>query len=43
MLSPAAAFMSYARSDDKDNRLTKFRNKLSEEVQAHLGKQFPIF
>jgi hypothetical protein len=37
------AFMSYARSDDREGRLTRFREKLSEELRAQTGKEFAIF
>src|SRR5580692_3957099 len=40
-----AAFMSYARFNDQhDNgQVTQFRERLSGEVQAQTGKEFPIF
>ena len=39
------AFMSYVRFQDAhdDGRLTKFRERLSNEVRTHTGKEFPIF
>jgi hypothetical protein len=37
------AFMSYAHIDDRHRRLTQFRKELSDEVQVHLGREFPIF
>jgi parallel beta-helix repeat protein len=40
-----AAFMSYVRFDDQhdDGQLTRFRERLSAEVQAQTGEEFPIF
>ena len=38
-----AAFMSYARLDDKYGRLTEFRERLSDEVGACIGEDFLIF
>jgi parallel beta-helix repeat protein len=40
-----AAFMSYARFDDKHDygRLTQFRERLSTEVQMQTGEEFLIF
>ncbi|MGD0953913.1 MAG: right-handed parallel beta-helix repeat-containing protein [Methanotrichaceae archaeon] len=45
MRSQPLAFMSYSHfDDDNDNGyLTKFCKKLSKEVRAHTGKDFPIF
>src|SRR5215475_5859856 len=37
------AFMSYAHADDKQNRVSRFRERLSEEVEVQTGKTFPIF
>jgi hypothetical protein len=39
------AFMSYARFDDQhdDGQLTQFRERLSAEVRAQIGDDFPIF
>jgi len=37
------AFMCYARINDRDGSLTKLREKLSEEVEEHIGEKFPIF
>jgi F-box protein 11 len=38
-----AAFMSYVHSDDKYGHLTKFRERLSDEVRVQTGEEFPIF
>ena len=38
-----AAFMSYVHSDDKYGHLTKFRERLSDEVRVQTGAEFPIF
>jgi parallel beta-helix repeat protein len=38
-----AAFMSYVHSDNKNNRLTEFRERLSNEVCMQIGEDFPIF
>lgn len=40
-----AAFMSYARSDDKhdDGQLSQFRERLSAEVRMQTGEDFRIF
>lgn len=35
--------MSYARLDDKDGRLTEFRERLGDEVGACIGEDFLIF
>lgn len=37
------AFMSYAHHDDRNGRLTKLRDGLSDEVRAHTGEPFEIF
>jgi parallel beta-helix repeat protein len=37
------AFMSYAHTDDADDRLTTFRDRLSREVKIQTGEDFPIF
>jgi hypothetical protein len=41
----SAAFMSYVRFNDQhdDGQLTQFRERLSAEVRAQTGDQFPIF
>jgi hypothetical protein len=38
-----AAFMGYVRFDDQhdDGQLTRFRERLSAEVQAQTGEEFP--
>ncbi|MGQ0569694.1 MAG: toll/interleukin-1 receptor domain-containing protein [Armatimonadota bacterium] len=38
-----AAFMSYVRADDKYGHLTEFLERLSEEVRAQTGEEFPVF
>jgi parallel beta-helix repeat protein len=40
-----AAFMSYVRFDDQhdDGQLSRFRERLSAEVQVQTGEEFPIF
>src|SRR5215472_11060026 len=40
-----AAFMSYVRFNDvhDDGQLSAFRERLSAEVRAQTGKEFPIF
>jgi hypothetical protein len=40
-----AAFMCYVRFNDEhdDGQLTEFRKRLSTEVQAQTGEEFPIF
>jgi parallel beta-helix repeat protein len=47
MLVPGdpAAFMSYARFNDEhdDGQLSAFRERLSTEVRAQTGEEFPIF
>jgi F-box protein 11 len=44
-LKTPAAFMSYIRLDDQhdDGQLTLFRERLSAEVRAQTGEEFPIF
>lgn len=37
------AFLSYAHFDDRNEYITRFRELLSEEVQAQTGKTFQIF
>lgn len=37
------AFMSYARADDADGRLTRLRELLSAEVRRNIGEEFLIF
>jgi len=39
------AFLSYVRFDDKhdEGRITKFRERLSQEVRMQTGEEFPIF
>ena len=39
----AIAFMSYAHADDRQKRVSRFRERLSEEVEVQTGKEFPIF
>ena len=45
MTQQPLAFMSYARFNDEHDygRLTWFRKRLSNEVQAYTGEEFPIF
>jgi F-box protein 11 len=40
-----AAFMSYARFDDKheDGQISAFRERLSSEARIQSGAEFPIF
>ena len=38
-----AAFMSYARLDDKYGHVTRFCEHLSHEVRVHVGEEFSIF
>jgi cobaltochelatase CobT len=38
-----AAFMSYAHRDDRSGRLSKLRERLSEEVGVQTGEDFEIF
>lgn len=38
-----AAFMSYVREDDKNGRLSEFRERLEDEIRMQLGEPFPIF
>jgi len=40
---PPLAFMSYVHSDDKYGHPSEFRQRLSDEVRAQLGEEFPIF
>jgi len=37
------AFMSYARADDKRGYVSRFRERLTEEVEVFLGSEFSIF
>ena len=45
MAGKAAAFMSYVRFNDEhdDGQLSAFRERLSTEVRAQTGEEFPIF
>ena len=45
MRGEPAAFMSYVRFNDEhdDGQLTAFRERLSTEVRAQTGEDFPIF
>ncbi len=45
MLGEPAAFMSYVRFNDEhdDGQLSAFRERLSTEVRAQTGEEFPIF
>jgi F-box protein 11 len=38
-----AAFLSYVHDDDKYEHVTKFRDRLSDEVQMVVGTEFAIF
>ena len=38
-----AAFLSYAHDDDKYEHITKFRERLGDEVQTVVGDEFVIF
>lgn len=39
----SAAFLSYARSDDDDERITMLRRRLEAEIRKQTGEVFPIF
>jgi TIR domain len=45
MSGPPAAFMSYARFNDKhdEGQLSQFRERLAAEVQVQTGEEFAIF
>ncbi len=45
MAGQSAAFMSYVRFNDQhdDGQLTQFRERLSAEVRAQTGEEFPTF
>jgi F-box protein 11 len=38
-----AAFMTYVHADDKYGHLSTFRERLGDEVQVQIGREFPIF
>ena len=40
---PPAAFMSYAHFDDRDRRVSKLRERLTDELQYQMGFPVPIF
>jgi len=37
------AFMSYAHADDKHEHVSRFRERLSDEVGIQIGREFPVF
>jgi parallel beta-helix repeat protein len=38
-----AAFMSYARADDRYGHVSAFRERLAQEIEIQTGEEFPIF